>query len=65
VRDDIWRCLAQLKTEGLTILVIDKYVERLLSLADRHAILERGRVVWRGTSAELQADRALYRHLGV
>jgi len=65
VRDDIWRCLSQLKTEGLTILVTDKYVERLLRLADRHTILERGRVVWRGSSAELQADRTLYRYLGV
>lgn len=66
VRDDIWRCLAQLKAEGQAILVIDKYVERLVGLADRHTILERGRVVWRGPSAELAADRELWhRYLGV
>jgi branched-chain amino acid transport system ATP-binding protein len=46
--------------------VIDKYVERLLEIADRHTILSRGRVAWRGTSAELAADRELWhRHLGV
>jgi branched-chain amino acid transport system ATP-binding protein len=66
VRDDIWRCLAQLKDAGQTILVIDKYVARLIRLADRHTILERGRVVWSGTSAELAADRGLWhRYLGV
>ena len=66
VRDDIWRCLAQLKDAGQTILVIDKYVARLVQLADRHTILERGRVVWSGASAELAADRGLWhRYLGV
>ena len=66
VREEIWRCLAQLRRQGQTILVIDKYVERLTGLADRHAILERGRVVWSGSSAELAGDRALWhRYLGV
>ena len=66
VRDEIWRCLAQLRRQGQTILVIDKYVDRLIGLADRHAILERGRVVWSGTSAGLAGDRALWhRYLGV
>ena len=63
VREEIWRCLARLRQ---TILVIDKYLERLLKLADRHVILERGRVVWQGNSAELNADRAVWaRYLGV
>ena len=66
VREEIWRCLAALKAAGQTILVIDKYVERLVAIADRHTILSRGRVAWRGTSAELAADRELWhRHLGV
>lgn len=66
VREEIWHCLAQLRRQGQTILVIDKYVERLIGLADRHTILERGRVVWNGTSAELAADRELWhRYLGV
>ena len=66
VREEIWRCLARLRQEGQTILVIDKYLERLLKLADRHVILERGRVVWQGNSAELNADRAVWaRYLGV
>jgi branched-chain amino acid transport system ATP-binding protein len=66
VREEIWQCLARLRESGQTILVIDKYVERLLKLADRHVILERGSVVWQGCSAELDADRSLWtRYLGV
>ena len=66
VRDEIWKCLAHLREAGQTILVIDKYIERLVRLADRHTIIERGRVAWQGTSAELDADRALWhRYLGV
>lgn len=66
IREEIWRCLATLKSEGEAILVVDKYVQRLLPLADRHLILERGRVVWTGDSAALDADRTLWaRYLGV
>ena len=66
VREEIWRCVARLRGAGQTILVIDKYVERLVKLADRHTIIERGRVAWRGTSAELDADRSLWqRYLGI
>jgi branched-chain amino acid transport system ATP-binding protein len=66
VREDIWRCLTLLKRAGQTILVIDKYVERLIALADRHTILERGRVVWQGESAALAADHGLWhRYLGL
>jgi len=66
VREEIWQCLGQLRAAGQTILVIDKYIERLVRLADRHTIIERGRVAWQGTSAELDADRNLWhRYLGV
>jgi branched-chain amino acid transport system ATP-binding protein len=66
VREEIWQCLARLRESGQTILVIDKYVERLLKLADRHVILERGAVVWQGSSAELDTQRDLWtRYLGV
>ncbi len=66
VREEIWRCLARLREAGQTILVIDKYIERLVALADRHTIIERGRVAWQGTSRELDADRNLWhRYLGV
>jgi branched-chain amino acid transport system ATP-binding protein len=56
VRTEIWACLARLKAERLSILVIDKNVEALIALADRHVILEKGHVVWEGTSAALAAD---------
>ena len=66
VREEIWKCLARLREAGQTILVIDKYIERLVRLADRHTIIERGRVAWQGSSAELDADRGLWhRYLGV
>ena len=66
VRAEIWRCLALLRGTGLSILVIDKYVERLIQLVDRHTILERGRVAWEGDSTALAKDRGLWhRYLGV
>ncbi|MCZ8105548.1 MAG: ATP-binding cassette domain-containing protein, partial [Burkholderiales bacterium] len=66
IREEIWRCLRQLREAGQTILVVDKYVNRLIAIADRHVIVERGRIAWRGTSAELDADRAAWhRYLGV
>jgi branched-chain amino acid transport system ATP-binding protein len=66
VREEIWHCLGRLREAGQTILVIDKYIERLVRLADRHTIIERGRVAWQGTSSELDADRGLWhRYLGI
>jgi branched-chain amino acid transport system ATP-binding protein len=66
VREEIWSCLARLRKAGQTLLVIDKYLERLIGLADRHVIIERGRVAWQGSSAALDADRSLWhRYLGV
>ena len=61
IREEVWRCLAALKVAGQTILVVDKYVERLLPLANHHTIIERGRVAWRGTSDQLAADHGLWR----
>ena len=66
IREDIWRCLATLRAQGQSILVIDKYVQRLVQLADQHTIIERGRVVWAGSSAQLGADPSLWhRYIGV
>jgi branched-chain amino acid transport system ATP-binding protein len=66
VRAEIWRCLIDLKAAGQAILVIDKNVAPLKRLADRHYILEKGRVVWRGTSAELGAHPEVqHTYLGV
>ena len=56
IRQEIWDRLAILKAEGLAILVIDKTVEALLRLGDRHLILEKGRIVWQGSSQALAAD---------
>jgi branched-chain amino acid transport system ATP-binding protein len=66
IREDIWRCLATLRQQGQSILVIDKYVQRLVTLADQHTIIERGRVVWEGSSEQLGADPSLWhRYIGV
>ena len=66
VRAEIWRCLAALKAAGQAIVVIDNNLEPLTRLADRHYVLEKGRVVWRGNSAELDARPEVQRtYLGV
>jgi branched-chain amino acid transport system ATP-binding protein len=66
IRAEIWSCLARLKADGLSILLIDKHVEALTRLADHHYVLEKGRVVWSGTSAELRASADVqHRYLGV
>jgi branched-chain amino acid transport system ATP-binding protein len=66
VRSEIWRCLAHLKQSGLAIIVIDKNIGPLLRLADRHFIIEKGRVVWSGDSRALRSDKQLLReYVGV
>ncbi|MGC1465099.1 MAG: ABC transporter ATP-binding protein [Pseudolabrys sp.] len=66
IRAEIWRCLARLKADGLSILVIDKNVGALMQVADRHFLIERGRVVWKGSSPELAAAPDVqHRYLGV
>jgi branched-chain amino acid transport system ATP-binding protein len=66
IRAEIWRCLARLKAAGQSILVIDKNIEALTNIADRHVIIERGRVVWTGPSADLKAAPEIqHRYLGV
>ena len=66
IRQEIYRSIERLKAEGLSILVIDKDVRPLCRVADRHYVLEKGRVVWSGSSAELTANRELqHRYLGV
>ncbi len=66
IRDEIWACLQRLKSEGQTILVIDKNLDEMAALVDRHHVIEKGRVVWQGSPAQLahQADIA-HRFLGV
>jgi len=66
IREEIWRCLKLLRGAGQSILVIDKNVEALTRIADRHYIIERGRVVWIGSSPELaNAPDIQHRYLGI
>ena len=59
IRAEIWDCLGRLKAEGQSILIIDKTLDALLRLAQRHAVIEKGRVVWSGSSAELMAAEGI------
>jgi branched-chain amino acid transport system ATP-binding protein len=66
IRAEIWACLTRLKAAGQSILVIDKNVEALTKIADRHYIIERGKVMWSGTSAELAAvPDVQHQYLGI
>ncbi len=63
---EIWKCLERLKETGQAILIIDRNLETLIRIADRHYIMEKGRFVWSGTSASLATKRELWRrYLGV
>lgn len=66
IRETIWHCLATLKAEGETILVIDKNLKEMARVVDRHHIIEKGRQVWEGTPEQLHASPDLsHRYLGV
>jgi len=56
IRNEIWASLKRLKAEGQAILLVDKHIDALLKLADRHVVIEKGNVVWSGTSAALAGD---------
>ena len=59
IRAEIWSCLARLKKEGQSILLVDKHLDALTRIADRHVVIEKGHVVWSGTSAALAADASV------
>jgi branched-chain amino acid transport system ATP-binding protein len=66
IRAEIYRSIERLKAEGLSLLLIDKDVKALTRVAGRHYVLEKGRVVWSGTSSELAAAAEVqHRYLGV
>jgi branched-chain amino acid transport system ATP-binding protein len=66
IRNEIWASLTRLRDTGLSMIVIDKHIGPLLNLADRHYVLEKGRVVWQGGSDQLRAQpEVLQRYLGV
>ncbi len=66
IRQEIWRRLEQLKQTGLTILLIDKNIDELAQIADRHFIIEKGQVAWQGDSDALIGDASLKaRYLGI
>jgi len=66
VRKEIWYGLGVLKARGQSILVIDKNLDALMKLADRHYVMEKGEVVWSGATDEIADNEELKaRYLGV
>jgi branched-chain amino acid transport system ATP-binding protein len=66
IRAEIWNCLRSLKAEGLSMIVVDKNIKPLLALAERHFVVEKGRISWQGSSAALAASpEVVERYLGV
>jgi branched-chain amino acid transport system ATP-binding protein len=62
MRKEIWMCLKTLKAAGMSLLIIDKNLGPLMKLADSHYILEKGKVVWTGSSPQLKANRQTLQH---
>lgn len=66
IRAEIWQALTALKAEGLSMIVIDKNLTPLLALADRHFVIEKGQMVWSGSSSALRANsQIVHTYLGV
>lgn len=66
VRDEIWACLERLKSTNLSILLIDKNLDKVTQIADQHFIMEKGQIVWQGNSSQLQQDiGTVQTHLGI
>ena len=67
IRVEIWDCLKRLKGEGQSILVIDKNLKALLDFVDRIAVIEKGRIVWRGSAGEFRSEPSIverFLHVG-
>jgi branched-chain amino acid transport system ATP-binding protein len=58
-RAEIWTALTRLKQEGQAIFLIDKNLDAMMRIADRHLVLEKGKVVWSGTSLALAAETSV------
>jgi branched-chain amino acid transport system ATP-binding protein len=66
IRDEIWNCIAGLRERGQAVIVVDKHLHALARVTERAVVLEKGRTVWTGPTAQLAADRDVHdRYLSV
>ena len=63
---DVMDIVAELDERGITVLLVEQNVHVALELADRNYVIDRGEIVWEGSSAELEDNEAILdRYLGV
>ena len=62
---EIWRVIAEIRATGVAALIVDRDWRRVLAHADEALVLQKGRAVLRGPTAQLAADPALPACLGV
>jgi branched-chain amino acid transport system ATP-binding protein len=63
---DVGRTIARLKSDGLSIVLVEQNIKLTLDLADDIVILNSGSVAFSGTAGEVKADDAIVtQHLGV
>jgi branched-chain amino acid transport system ATP-binding protein len=66
IRGEIWNCVSALKSRGQSILIVDRNLQALKRLADCHYVIEKGRTVWSGTSADMERDsETVHRYVGL
>jgi branched-chain amino acid transport system ATP-binding protein len=58
IQQEIWQCLQRIREDGIAILVIDKNIQALLPLAQRHYVIQKGEICWTGTTDEFNKNRA-------
>ena len=66
IRDEIWSILRTIKASGIASIIVDKNIDNLLEVGDRHLLIVKGKVVFDGDSQALRADPSILdTHLGV
>ncbi len=66
IRDEIWKIIGDIKASGIASIIVDKNIDNLLKVAEKHIVLVKGEVVYSGNSQGLRDDPSILNtHLGV